>query len=787
MFVPSAATHARRRANTMNPELDLVPWTDWLVVATISFVIVTSLLAVAGLIVGYLSLVIQYGFSEANDRFIFFLGTVGRDVVAFSPRRTYAIAYLTALESWRRRHLVLALGLFFVFLLLGAWYVDSDSEQPAKIYLTTVMWLSSGLILVFALVFSSIGLWTEFRTKTSLPLITKPVRGGEIVLGRILGVVAVCTVLIAVMGLTSYIFVVRGVSHSHTIAGSKFTLVDAKETGPGRRYRGETVYNDAAFHGHEFEVNSSGRGRTEWRKGHWHPIAAQFDARGLWEITFDDGVSPQSVFMILTGSQEDPAVTVAATRPAYEPGGAPAAGGESAGYAQIRNEAFTATMPAGSWGQDSPGNLVGELELPLPDQVGSLLRGSVSVAGTADAPRRAFLARQVVPDSDAVVTLLVGPHAGMLEARVPIYAPETDGYGNRAFYFTDRQGEVKDRGINVGNEWEYRGYIEGDTKGSIVWTFEGLSPEQFPDGLPIELDIRVFRSRKGNITKTIRGSLQFLAVDENNVIQERSRELPFNSQEFTLQRIQVPKTITSSDGQRELNLFGDVVRNGRVQIVLRCEEHGQYFGAARRDLYIRSADLPFGWNFAKAYFGLWLQMIMMVCLGTLFSTRLHFIVAMMASAFVLVIGYGELFIAGVYRGVLENLTGQNEWMGDIINRFRLKETVLHEVYISDPQLGGGMIEAGIRIARQTNLTSPLDLPFWLVGMIQWTDFLLTTVVYLITWLIPDFDVFSLGDLLSEGRNINANILGRQAGMTLGYLVVLPIFGYFFLRTREVAQ
>ena len=46
---------------------------------------------------------------------------------------------------------------------------------------------------------------------------TKPVRTSEIVLGRIVGFTIIGTVLLAVMGVSSYLFVVRSLAHTHEI------------------------------------------------------------------------------------------------------------------------------------------------------------------------------------------------------------------------------------------------------------------------------------------------------------------------------------------------------------------------------------------------------------------------------------------------------------------------------------------------------------------------------------------------------------------------------------------
>ena len=48
------------------------------------------------------------------------------------------------------------------------------------------------------------------------------------------------------------------------------------------------------------------------------------------------------------------------------------------------------------------------------------------------------------------------------------------------------------------------------TLGAAIFTYDGITPGAFPDGLPVEMDIGVFRTIKGDIERTIRGSLQLV-------------------------------------------------------------------------------------------------------------------------------------------------------------------------------------------------------------------------------------------------------------------------------------
>ncbi len=72
---------------------------------------------------------------------------------------------------------------------------------------------TSYLVLLLALFLSVFSLPGDLKNKTLHTVVTKPVRHSEIVLGRIIGFTVVCTFLLAVMGVLSYLFVVRGLAH----------------------------------------------------------------------------------------------------------------------------------------------------------------------------------------------------------------------------------------------------------------------------------------------------------------------------------------------------------------------------------------------------------------------------------------------------------------------------------------------------------------------------------------------------------------------------------------------
>ncbi len=78
------------------------------------------------------------------------------------------------------------------------------------------------LVLILAIFISAFSLPNDLKNKTIYTVVTKPVRGWEIVVGRILGFCAIGTVLLALMCVFSYFFVKRGLQHSHTVDPAGF-------------------------------------------------------------------------------------------------------------------------------------------------------------------------------------------------------------------------------------------------------------------------------------------------------------------------------------------------------------------------------------------------------------------------------------------------------------------------------------------------------------------------------------------------------------------------------------
>ncbi|MGL6227124.1 MAG: ABC transporter permease [Thermoguttaceae bacterium] len=395
---------------------------------------------------------------------------------------------------------------------------------------------------------------------------------------------------------------------------------------------------------------------------------------------------------------------------------------------------------------------------------------------------------RVEEGSDRQKRYIVEPAVGTMQARVPVYGK---------LLFRGQDGWETDRGVNTGNEWGYRSYISGGGVGLSVgsgapkdvanqnaafWTFSEITPEKFPNGLPIEMTFWVFRTHKGDIEKRINATLSLrnpqtgLFVDVAPFSTDERltkslfipREIESGFAEITQNRKRLPNTgkeiFTPSDAECERNevltakrpfdLFEDLCSDGNLEIWLRCDDIRQYIGVAEADLYIRGEDASILLNFAKGFFGIWQQMVLVIAFGVVLSTFLSGPVSMLATL--------GITVAGFFKSLL------------------LSIGLLRE-------LGGGPTEAFVRLVTQKNLV--IDLPTgFSTTFVKAVDFILGMFLAIIAQVIPPLSDFYLNYLaLSSGFDIPINWLLQNLMVTLGYAFPLFITGYLILSRREIAR
>ncbi|MFG0264894.1 MAG: ABC transporter permease [Rhodopirellula sp. JB055] len=604
--------------------------------AALKGIVLFVLAVVLGLIAGYVISSSRYGSGEG----FFAVARAVRDFFKFdlqgtSLRRIFALARLSFKEALRRKVLYIV-GLVVVLLLLAGWYLNPQSDDPARLYVSFVLTMTNYLVLALALFISAFSLPEDIKNKTIYTIVTKPVRVTEIIAGRMLGFVGVGTMILVPMGLLSFLFVVRGLDHTHQ------EVVEVREL-PGGGYEGETDYQQ--FHSHTFELNEDGEGLTNIVRGHRHVVR-----------------------------------------------------------------------------RDEDGNFQ------------------------------------------------IGPPQGALRARIPSYG---------SIRFRDRSGNLQEEGIDVGNErlaGGYsstgiarligvakgsrkieHGYIEGGSLGTAEFTFDNVTKSRYPNGIPVDLSLRAYRSYKGDIETGIRGSVTMKHPDKAI----ESNPIAFIVDEYEVDEKILPLEMEGTDGSetRMLNVFDDLVNeDGQIMIIVRCLDRAQYLGVTKSGVYLHPADNSFAWNLTKAYGSIWLQMTMVIAFGVMFSTFLTGPVAMIATFVCVLLGFSA-----------EQVFDTRHYIDSGIER------------------GGGPIESMVRLLRQDAMTTQLDVDTVAAKVIKTVDAAIVYGLDAIATALPNLPkMVETAEYAASGFDIFGALLARHATATLGYVLLAFIVSYFILKSREIA-
>lgn len=360
---------------------------------------------------------------------------------------------------------------------------------------------------------------------------------------------------------------------------------------------------------------------------------------------------------------------------------------------------------------------------------------------------------------DLDAEIMMGPATGFFRARVPIYA--------KSLLFTERNGDTSEEGIVTGDEWTYRGYIEGGASlAKATFEFDRIVPANFGqlDPIHMEMSLGVYRSYKGDIDKRILASVYFESVpdpDADSQIKFQSDPVTFETVEFDLQSLSFPRKmvgrVLDANGNivrkgELLDFFDDLANNGTVRVILRCEDRDQYLGVSRGDVYFRAGERAYWVNFFKGFFGIWLQMLIVVTLAVTLSTFLSMAVTMFGTVLVIILGFVTEFIRDLLKPDAD---------------------------------GGGPLESFVRLVTQQNMQTPLQEGFLNTAM-QWVDKGLLRVLNALTYVVPDFSRLDFSRYIQFGYWIDSDRLLIATCLTFSFCIGLIVFGYFNLKTREIA-
>ncbi len=335
-----------------------------------------------------------------------------------------------------------------------------------------------------------------------------------------------------------------------------------------------------------------------------------------------------------------------------------------------------------------------------------------------------------------------------LVSKVPVYG---------SISFTDREGAPASEGINQGDEWQFRSYIQGATKARAIYQFAGISEDDMiNDKLVLQSSFSAFRTHKGNMEK---GGLlyQFIFVNEDKNLRVPSR--PLVNKEYLDNVLEIDRKLKNDNAdenaQAELDIFDDLIdKDGNLTVEVQCLETGQLLGMARPDLFVRTPDRTFLSGYSKAVFGIWLPMTLVIMLGVTISCFVKGPVAIITTLTIVLVG----FMSKEYMN--EILTGKIQ--------------------------AGGAIEAWYRLL--THMNSQTDLPkgpvSFLIGIV---DSGIKNFLWLCQQIIPNFAIFSnMREYVIKGFDVSWNAALLPGIITVAaYFLPCLIVSFYSLKLREL--
>ena len=174
---------------------------------------------------------------------------------------------------------------------------------------------------------------------------------------------------------------------------------------------------------------------------------------------------------------------------------------------------------------------------------------------------------------------------------------------------------------------------------------------------------------------------------------------------------------------------------------------------APADVYILDSGGQFWINFIKGYVGIWFQMLLVSTFAVSFSTFLSGAVAMLATLSVIVIGLFHKFIVDLFQGEL---------------------------------LGGGPLEATIRVIKQENLSVNLEIGSIPLAIVKGIDVVFLWFLGALAVALPNFPSFSTTKYVAYGYNVAPEFMLILFLKTGAYVLIVSMIGYFFMKTREIA-
>ena len=232
----------------------------------------------------------------------------------------------------------------------------------------------------------------------------------------------------------------------------------------------------------------------------------------------------------------------------------------------------------------------------------------------------------------------------------------------------------------------------------------------------------------------------------------------FTAKDYVIDVQEIPLELEMRDPKNpdltmKYDFFKDLVKDGEVEVRLKCMEPAQYFGVAQADVYLQTPDALFCLNFIKGYLGIWLQMSLLTTLGVFFSTFLSGPVALLSTA--------GMMVGGLFHDFLFKLaTGQT--------------------------YGGGPFESIVRLATQDNVISEMEAGLR-TNFVKALDYVFLHGLQVLAAVLPDFEKYSLSDFVANGFNIPSGMMMQCFATAAAFMIPVFVASYICFKMREVAK
>ncbi|MGC8642558.1 MAG: hypothetical protein ACP5XB_22100 [Isosphaeraceae bacterium] len=699
-----------------------------------------------------------------------------REFYAIRGRRLYSIARLSIHEAFRRMWAPwVVLIIFGLVLAFTHWFlIPPRAAEMGRLFVGTLSLVCSLLVTVMVAILTPLSLPNDIQQQTIHTVVCKPVRRLELVWGRMLGFMAIVTVLVVLFGGVSLFYLWRQVNT--TIVNTEAAALKAKgydlvllssakdvgdipaegknlvivaQVGPDLHFR--------IFDGNGQKVVDAG---PRDLKEHARQIKdLQNQLSGLWPphepVTWSERDQVISTVTSMVGHTE--------ARPGNEREYNQLV--EGADQLRARMAARVPVMGSLSF-LDSKGNPhamgidVG-MEQSTMKQPRSHIEGATPATaiwkyGRVVDPfslpghpiflnRRINVAEFLPPETiEGLLDRVSGIQEKVKEdertkQQPDLPAAELAKVNNLLARHNDelkRATSEYEQLLKRAEDLEAQA-VQADKAGNAQQAGElrQQAQELHAEPIKVEMSFNVYRTTKGRVGDPVLAQME---VTNPRTLDSSVDIFPIKEY-YTNQRLIDPKILAGSHGE--------------LTIEIRCISPTQYLGMAESDLYLLSSSGNFGTNFMKGLFGVWLQAMVLCAIGIFAGTFLSWPVALLTTI--------AFFFAGqLAYSFLVDFTRQNI-------------------------LGGGPFESLIRLVTHDNQMSQLD-PTWGVVIAKTLDSLVMPVMSMLVYVVPNFQALDVSNTVADGFAVSWGTMISNTLLALAYALPFSIVGYFILKNREVA-